>query len=59
MMTISEKANKELDKARKALRNALDILSAEQAYNDKSEIFHSATVHDVNRIITAIQSLRD
>lgn len=59
MMTVNEKANKELDKARKALRNALDILSAEQAYNSKQDIFHNCTVKDVNSIITAIEILRD
>ena len=57
MMTISEKANKELDKARKALLNALDALTLSDAYNLPSDIFHASTVKDVNRIITAIETL--
>lgn len=59
MLTISDRANKELNKARKALRNALDILTEEQAYNNPRDIFHATTVSDVNGIITAIESLRD
>ena len=58
MFTISEKANKEIDKAQKALRNALDALTLSDAYNLPSDIFHAATVEDVNHIITAILHLR-
>lgn len=58
MYTISEKANKEIDKAQKALRNALDALTYSDAYNLPSDIFHGATVADVERITTAINALR-
>jgi uncharacterized protein (UPF0332 family) len=58
MFTISEKANKELDKAQKALRNALDALTLSTAYNMPSDIFHEATEKDVNAIITAINAIR-
>ena len=58
MFTISEKANKEIDKAQKALRNALDALTLSDPYNMPGDVFHAATVNDINRIITAIEHLR-
>jgi hypothetical protein len=59
MLTINEQANKEIAKATRSLNKALELLEAEQAYNNKSDIFHNSTVYDVNRIITAIQHLND
>lgn len=59
MFTINEQANKEIAKAIKSLNKAEDLLEAEKAYNNKSDIFHNSTVYDVNRIITAIEKLND
>ena len=59
MLTINEQANKEILKAKKILNKALELLEAEQAYNNKCDIFHNSTVYDVNRIIKAIQHLND
>ena len=59
MLTINEQANKEILKAKKILNKALELLEAEQAYHNKSDIFHNSTVYAVNRIITAIQHLND
>ena len=59
MLTINEQANKEIAKAIKSLNKALELLEAEQAYTNKSDIFHNSTVYDVNRIITAILHLND
>ena len=59
MLTINEQANREILKAKKILNKALELLEAEQAYNNNGDIFHSSTVYDVNRIITAIQKLND
>lgn len=59
MLTINEQANKEITKAIKSLNKALELLTAEQAYNNQSDVFHNSTVYDVNRIITAIQKLND
>lgn len=59
MLTINEQANKEILKAKKILNRALELLEAEQAYNNNGDIFHNSTVCDVNRIITAIQHLND
>ena len=59
MLTINEQVNKEILKAKKILNKALELLTAEQAYNNKSDIFHNSTVYDVNRIITAIEKLND
>ena len=59
MLTINEQANNEILKAKKILNKALELLEAEQAYNNKSDIFHNSTVYDVNRIITVITILND
>ena len=59
MLTINEQANKEIAKAIKSLNKALELLEDEQAYNNGGDIFHSSTVYDVNRIITAISKLND
>ena len=58
-MTISDKANKELYKAKKALHNALEELTNTIAYNNKNDIFHSATTNEVNHIINAITTLNE
>jgi hypothetical protein len=59
MLTINEQANKEIAKAIKSLNKALELLTAEPAYNNGGDIFHSSTVYNVNRIITAISKLND
>lgn len=59
MLTISESANKDIEKAKRILNKALETLTETIAYNSSGDIFHASTVHDVNRIITAIQTLND
>ena len=59
MLTINDTANREILKAKKALAKAIDILTEERAYQERADIFHNTTVHDVNRLITAIETLND
>ena len=59
MLTINERANKEIIKAKKAINQAIELLTRETAYNSNNDIFHASTVHDVNRLITASQTLND
>lgn len=59
MYTISNDANREIMKAKKALHKAIELLSQTPEYNDKTAIFHNSTVYDVNRLITASQHLND
>ena len=59
MLTINEQANKEIIKAKKAIDKAIELLTQEPAYNYNKDIFHASTVHDVNRLITASQTLND
>ena len=59
MLTINEKANKEILKAKKAIANAIDLLTEEPAYNNRADIFHNTTVNEVNRLITSIEILND
>lgn len=58
-MTINDKANKELEKALKALRKASDALIDTPEYWNNKATFHNTTVNAVNRIITATQILND
>jgi hypothetical protein len=57
MYTINAKANKEIEKAQKALRNALDILSEEKkmiiytpVYKSGARTFDAVNVHDLKII---------
>lgn len=59
MMTINERANKEIAKARKALLNAFTILCDENAYSNESDIFHATTRRDADRIKAALDLTRD
>ena len=59
MYTIKDNANKEIEKAKRALNKAIEILAATPEYNSAGLIFHNATVQDVNRLITAAQLLND
>jgi hypothetical protein len=59
MLTINESANKDIEKAKRMLNRAVETLIKTIAYNNRGDIFHASTVHDVNRIITAIQTLND
>lgn len=59
MYTISDNANKEIQKAKKALDKAIQTLTETTAYNNTNDIFHASTVYDVNRLITAISKLND
>lgn len=59
MLTINDKANKEIIKAKRALNRAIELLTQETAYNNSNDIFHASTVHDVNKIITACQKLNE
>ena len=56
MLTIEERANKEIQKAKRALHKAIEILTQTTAYNSKSDIFHACTYSDVNKLITASES---
>jgi hypothetical protein len=58
-MTINEQANKEILKAKKAIAKAIDLLSEEKAYNNKSDIFHNCTVFAVNHLITASKTITE
>lgn len=59
MTTLSETANKEITKAKRAINRAIEALTQTQAYNNSSDIFHNCTVADVNRLITASLKLND
>ena len=59
MLTISETANKEIIKAKRAINRAIEALTQTQAYNNSSDIFHACTVNEVNRLITASLKLSD
>lgn len=59
IMTINDKANREIDKAIHNLHKALEELENTIAYQSKSDISHNATVSAVNGIITAINIIRE
>lgn len=59
MYTISDSANKEINKAKTAIYEALDTLSNTPEYNDKKSIFHASTVKQVNTLITIMSLLND
>lgn len=59
MYTINDRANKELNKAKKALSAALLILEQMPEYNDRKSIYHNTTVKQVNTIITTLEMIRD
>lgn len=59
MLTIEESANKEIQKAKRALNKAIEILTETIAYNNKNDIFHACTVSDVNKLITACEKLNE
>lgn len=59
MLTISETANKEIEKAQRAIHKAIEALTQSKAYNNSSDIFHNCTVADVNRLITASLKLNN
>lgn len=58
-MTINDKANKEIEKALKALRKASDALIDTPEYWNKKAIFHDTTVSAVNAIITASEIIKE
>ena len=58
-MTISEKANRELDKAIRSLHRALEELENTTAYQYEGDIFHKTTKNAVKGIVNAINIVRD
>lgn len=59
MTTINDNANKEIQKAKRALNKAIETLIQTPAYNNKSDIFHACTVSDVNKLIMASEKLNE
>lgn len=59
MYTINDTANKEINKAKKAIHKAIDVLSDTPEYNDKKSIFHASTVKQVNTLITIMNLLNE